>query len=64
MKYYIEIAGVDIRKVIEIEANNREEAFNKTREMYDKDCIAFLYDRTENIRKINKHECKSDIKNN
>lgn len=63
MKYYIEIAGVDMRKVIEIEADSREEAFNKIRELYDKDCMAFLYDRTKNIRKINKHECKSDIKN-
>lgn len=63
MKYYIEIAGVGKRKIVEVEANSREEAFDKTREMYDKDYVAFLFDRTENIREINKHECKSDIKN-
>lgn len=56
MKYYIEIAGVDIRKVIEIEADSREEAFNKIRELYDKDCMAFLYDRTKEMEKVNKYE--------
>lgn len=56
MKYYIEIAGVDIRKVIEIEADSREEAFNKIRELYDKDCMAFLYDRTKEMEKVNKYD--------
>lgn len=56
MKYYIEIAGVDIRKVIEIEANSREEAFNKIRELYDKDYMAFLYDRTKEMEKVNKYD--------
>lgn len=56
MKYYIEIAGVDIRKVIEIEADSREEAFNKIRELYDKDYMAFLYDRTKEMEKVNKYD--------
>lgn len=56
MKYYIEITGVDIRKVIEIEANSREEAFNKIRELYDKDYMAFLYDRTKEMEKVNKYD--------
>lgn len=56
MKYYVEIAGVDIRKVIEIEANSREEAFNKIRELYDKDYMAFLYDRTKEMEKVNKYD--------
>lgn len=56
MKYYIEIAGVDIRKVIEIEANSRDEAFNKIRELYDKDYMAFLYDRTKEMEKVNKYD--------